>query len=226
VEKRESGRFGKCSFAWGNSWSGARCASDPQSFYWEEDLPTPPWESYTGNMDFPSGTYILAQVLALLSMVVSAWSQQCKKREKLLIFFIIANLLNGGQFLLLGALTGAVMSIIGAVRFGVSIFSTNKLWLALFLVINTVATYLVFEGYILSGTSYLAATFIIISTFLKSDHWMRVAIIIGSSAWFVYGILVASPMFAISSAIFLASSITGWYRHVYLRGSVPIRASV
>lgn len=167
-------------------------------------------------MDFTSSTYILAQALALLSTVVSVGSQQCKKRETLLIFFIIANLLNAGQFLLLNAMTGAVMSAIGAVRFGVNIFSTNKLWLALFLIINTVATYLVFEGVILSGTSYLAATFIIISTFLKSDHWMRISIIIGSFGWLIYGILVASPVFAASSAFFLISSITGWYRHVYL----------
>lgn len=166
-------------------------------------------------MNFTS-TYILAQALALLSLIVSVWSQQFKKRELLLVFFIIANLLNAGQFLLLSAITGAAMSIIGAVRFGVSIFSTNKLWLFLFLVINTLATYLVFEGYVLSGTSYLAATFIIISTFLKSDHWMRIAIIIGSFGWLVYGVLVASPMFAISSAAFLVSSIVGWYRHVHL----------
>jgi|GEM_PF-1564773 len=173
-------------------------------------------------MDFTSNTYILAQALALLSMIASVWSQQFKKREMLLVFFIIANLLNAGQFLLLSAFTGAAMSIIGAVRFGVSIFSTHKLWLVLFLVINTVATYFVFEGYILSGTSYLAATFIIISTFLKSDHWMRVAIILGSFAWLVYGVLVASPMFAISSAAFLVSSIVGWYRHVYQLQVTPM----
>lgn len=141
----------------------------------------------------------------------------------ILVLFIISNLLNAGQFLLLSALTGAAMSTIGAVRFGVSIFSTNKLWLGLFLVINTVATYFVFEGYVLSGASYLAATFIIISTFLKSDHWMRVAIIIGSLGWLIYGILIASPVFAISSAAFLVSSIVGWYRHVYQGKSAPIQ---
>lgn len=175
-------------------------------------------------MDFTAKIYILAQALAFLSMVVSVWSQQCKKRQTLLVFFIVANLLNGGQFLLLGALTGAAMSIIGAVRFGVSIFSTNKIWLLLFLLINTVATILFFEGYVLSGTSYLAATCIIISTFLTSDHWMRVAIILGSFGWLLYGILVVSPVFAISSAFFLASSIVGWYRHVYLAKTATAHA--
>jgi hypothetical protein len=175
-------------------------------------------------VDFTSNTFIFAQVLALVSTVVSMWSQQCKGRNTLLILFIISNLLNAGHFFLLGALTGVAMAVIGAIRFGVSIFSTNKLWLALFLVINTVATYLVFEGIILSGTSYIAATFIIVSTFLKSDHWMRVSIILGSFGWLIYGVLILSPVFAISSAAFLISSIVGWYRHVYLVQKVLIRA--
>lgn len=176
-------------------------------------------------MDFTSSTFILAQFLALLSTIVSVWSQQCKKREMLLVCFIIANLLNAGQFLLLSAFTGALMSIIGAVRFGVNIFSTNTLWLVLFLVINTVATYFVFEGFLLSGTSYFSATFIIISTFLKSDNLMRVSIILGSFGWLIYGILIASPVFALSSAAFLTSSLIGWYRHVHLAKKVEMRVS-
>ncbi|MDA0376167.1 MAG: YgjV family protein [bacterium] len=173
-------------------------------------------------MDFTSNTFILSQALVVLSTIVSVWSQQLKKREVILILFIIANLLNAGQFLLLSAFTGAAMSIIGAIRFGVNIFSTNKLWLILFLLINTIATYVFFEGYILSGTSYLASTFVIISTFLNSDHWMRVLIILGLLGWLIYGILIPSPMLVLSSALFIVSGIVGWYRHVYLVWKVPM----
>ena len=137
------------------------------------------------------------------------------------MYIILGNALNAVHFFLLGAITGTVLAIIGTVRFAVSIFSTYKLWIALFLIINTVAAYYVFEGYLLSGTSYIAATFIIISSFLKSDHWMRVAIIIGALGWLVYGILIGSMVAIVSNAIFLLSSMTGWYRHVYLVKSVP-----
>ena len=133
----------------------------------------------------------------------------------LLVLFIVANLLNAVHFQLLGAITGMAMALIGAVRFGVNIFSTNKLWLAFFLLINTAATYLVFEGWVLSVTSYLAATFIILSTFLTSDHWMRISIILGAFGWLVYGILIGSVVAVISGATFFISSITGWYRHIY-----------
>jgi len=172
-------------------------------------------------MDFTSNTYIFAQIFAFAAMVAFTWSQQCKKRRTLLLYIILGNSLNAVHFFLLGAITGTVLAVIGAIRFGVSIFSTNRIWLLLFLIINTIAAYLVFEGFLLSGTSYLAATFIIISSFLKSDHWMRVALIIGSVGWLVYGVLIGSLVAIVSNGIFLVSSIAGWYRHVYLVRSIP-----
>ena len=173
-------------------------------------------------MDFTSPTYIIAQVFALASVLVSVWSQQYKTRTMMLVLFIVGNLLYAAHFLLLGAITGAALSLVGAVRFGVNIFSTNKLWLVIFLLINAIVTYFVFEGWILSGTSFLAATFIIFSTFIKSDHWMRVSIILGTAGWVVYGILIGSVVSIIGSGVFLISSIVGWYRHVYLAKKVRL----
>jgi len=173
-------------------------------------------------VNFTSTTYIVAQVFALLAMAAFTWSQQCKKRKSLLIYIILGNSLNAVHFFLLGAVTGMVLAIIGAIRFGVSIYSINKLWLIFFLITNTVAAFYVFEGYLLSGTSYLAATLIIISSFLKSDHWMRVAIIIGALGWLIYGVLIGSIVAVVSNAIFLISSITGWYRHVYIVKRIPV----
>ena len=168
-----------------------------------------------GNIDIHSGTYLIAQSFALAAMIVSVVSQQFKDRRWLLIFFIIGNLLNSVHFLLLAAITGFVLAIIGAVRFAVSIFSTNKLWLGFFLLINTVALPFIFEGILLSGTAYIAATAIIVSTFLKSDHWMRVCIIVGALGWLVYGVMIGSIIAMVSNGIFLVSSILGWYRYVY-----------
>ena len=167
------------------------------------------------NIDLYSKTYLIAQGFALAAMIVSIVSQQFKERHWLLIFFIVGNLLNSIHFLLLAAITGFVLAIIGAVRFTVSIFSTSKRWLWLFLLINTIALPFIFEGILLSGTAYIAATAIIISTFLKSDHWMRVCIIIGALGWLIYGILIGSIIAIISNGIFLLSSLIGWYRHVY-----------
>lgn len=166
-------------------------------------------------MELTPNTYIIAQAFAFASMVVSIGSQQCKTRKMLLVSFIIANLLNAAHFQLLGAMTGTAIALIGAVRFGVNVVSTSRLWLVVFLLINTVATYFVFEGWILSGTSYLAATFIILSLFLTSDHLMRVCIILGAFGWLVYGVLIGSVVAVISGAVFFLSSVTGWYRHIY-----------
>jgi hypothetical protein len=167
------------------------------------------------NIDLYSKTYLIAQLFGLLAMLVSITSQQFKSRKKLLILFIISNLLNSAHFLLLSAMSGFVLAIIGAVRFGVSIFSTKKYWLILFLIINTIAVPFIFEGFLLSGIAYLAATSIIISTFLKSDNLMRICIIIGALGWLIYGILIGSVIAIISNAFFLISSIIGWYRYIY-----------
>lgn len=170
-------------------------------------------------MDFTSGSYLLAQLFGLLAMLVFIVSQQCKKRETLLTYFIVGNLLNAVHFLLLNALTGAVMATIGAVRFGIGIISTSKYWLAVFILINTVATYFVFEGWLLSGTAYLSVTCMILSGFIRSDYWMRIAIIAGTVGCIVYGILIGSIISIIANTIFLISSSTGWYRHVYHKGT-------
>jgi hypothetical protein len=166
-------------------------------------------------MDFTSDTYLIAQLFGLIGMLVAIFSQQFKGRKPILLCFIVANLLNAIHFFLLSAMTGVVLAVIGAVRFFVSMFSIKKAWLVFFLIVNTLVLPFVFEGWLLSGTAYLAATFIIISTFLESDHAMRIAIIIGASGWLLYGVLIESIIEVVANAFFLISSILGWYRHVY-----------
>lgn len=162
-----------------------------------------------------SPLYLAAQLFGLISVVISVVSQQFKLREKILIAFIFANLFNAVHFYLLGAMTGLALAIIGAFRFGIAIKSTSKIWLYIFLAINTVAAYLMFEGLALTGVSYLAATFIIISSFLKNDSAMRLAIIVGALGWLIYGVLIGSIIAIVANLLFLASSIIGWYRHSY-----------
>lgn len=162
-----------------------------------------------------SPLYLAAQLFGLISVVISVVSQQFKLREKILIAFIFANLFNAVHFYLLGAMTGLALAIIGAFRFGIAIKSTSKIWLYIFLAINTVAAYLMFEGLALTGVSYLAATFIIISSFLKNDSAMRLTIIVGALGWLIYGVLIGSIIAIVANLLFLASSIIGWYRHSY-----------
>lgn len=166
-------------------------------------------------MDFTSKTYLISQAFALLAMIVYVVCQQYKRREPILVGFIIGNLLNAIHMFLLGAATGTALSIIGAIRFSVAIFSQHRIWLFIFLLINTIVTWYIFEGYILSFTSYIGATFIIFSSFLKSDHWMRITMILGGIAWLIYGILVGSIVAIIANGLFVISSAIGWYRHIY-----------
>jgi hypothetical protein len=168
------------------------------------------------SMDYLSTAYLFSQVLAFIAMVIYIVGQQHKGRNAILMSFVVGNLFNAAHFLLLGAMTGVAMAVIGAVRFAVSIFSIHRLWLAFFLVVNTVALYLFFETPALSLTAYTGATFVIISSFLKSDSWMRVFVIIGAFIWMVYAVLVGSIVEVIANAFFWCSGVVGWYRHVHL----------
>jgi len=162
-----------------------------------------------------SPIYLLAQFFGLCSIIISLISQQFKLREKILIAFIFANLFNAVHFYFLGAISGLVLAIIGALRFGIAIKYNSKRWLYIFLIINSIAAYFMFEGVALTGTSYLAATFIILSSFLKNDSAMRIAIIIGALGWLIYGFLISSIIAIVANVLFLASSLIGWYRHSY-----------
>ena len=166
-------------------------------------------------MDLTSKAYLLSQAFAIMAMVVYMASQQYKKRQSILVGFVFGNLLNATHMALLGAMTGMTLALIGAVRFTVAIFSTHKGWLVFFLCINTIATYYMFEGYLLSITSYMGATFIIVSSFLKSDNHMRICMILGGLAWTIYTILIGSVMGIVANSLFLVSSLVGWYRHIY-----------
>jgi hypothetical protein len=162
-----------------------------------------------------SPVYLVAQFFGICSMIISIGSQQLKLRGKILIAFIFANIFNAVHFYLLGAISGVALAIIGAFRFGIAIKSTSKIWLYIFLIINTLAAYFTFENIILTGTSYLAATFIVLSSFITKDSQMRIAIILGGLGWLVYGILIGSIIAIIANTLFLSSSIIGWYRHSY-----------
>jgi len=146
-------------------------------------------------------------------MVIAITSQQFKQRNAVLISLAIANAFNAAHFLLLGAITGLALACIGAIRFWVATISTKTYWLVIFLTINTIATYIVFETALLSGTSYIAATFVIASSFLKNDNHMRIFLIIGTIGWLLYGILVGSIIAIIANSVFLGSGIIGWYRY-------------
>lgn len=164
---------------------------------------------------FSSPLYLLAQLFGLISFVISTVSQQFKLREQILVAFIFANLFNAVHFYLLGAISGLALAIIGAFRFAVAIKSVAKSWLAFFLIVNTIAAYFLFESILLTGVSYIAATFIILSSFVKSDSLMRIIIIFGALGWLSYGILIGSVIAIFSNFVFLLSSVAGWYRHSY-----------
>ncbi len=163
-------------------------------------------------MDITSPTYLAAQAFAFISMTIAISSQQYKNRKAVLLSLSLANGFNALHFLWLEAITGLALAIIGVIRFFIAIYSTKTYWLIIFLLINTIATILVFEGIILSGTSYAAATLIIVSSFLKNDHHMRATLILGTVGWLLYAVMVGSIVSIVACSFFIVSGLIGWHK--------------
>ena len=60
--------------------------------------------------------FILAQICGGIALVLTVISVQFKSKEKIVMCFILANIVVAIQYFLLNALTGAVISIINAIR--------------------------------------------------------------------------------------------------------------
>lgn len=81
--------------------------------------------------------FIIAQIIAAIVLVLTVICIQQKTKEKILIYQIIANILDGIQWLLLTAITGGVIGFLNALRCVIFYWykKKNKKPSALFLVI-------------------------------------------------------------------------------------------
>lgn len=60
--------------------------------------------------------FIIAQIIGVLILILTVISIQQKTKEKILMYQIIANVLDGIQYFLLGAITGGVIGFLNVLR--------------------------------------------------------------------------------------------------------------
>jgi len=105
--------------------------------------------------------------------------------------------------------------LVSAIRFSVSYFTTDKRFLYLFALINTVILILTYQAPS-DIIVYMGILFIIIGNFQKHDKDLRRIMMVGTSCILTYNIIIFTPMGIVVEAIFLSSNIVGYYRH-YMR---------
>jgi len=155
--------------------------------------------------------FILSQILIAIAFVFDLSSFQFRNRKRILICFAIAASLISAHFFLLGENTAGSVVALSAVRFIVSIFTTDKRVLWLFIILILAAGLFTFDGIedVLSVSAMLLSTF---SAFSVDDKKLRLFMMCGTILMITHNILIFTPAAIILEVFFLGSNLVAFYR--------------
>jgi len=162
-----------------------------------------------------TNTFIISQIAVFIAMIFDFASLQFKKREYTFLCLIVSAALISTHYFLLSRFAAGVIVFFSVLRFTTCYFTTNKKFLVLFLVLNTVSLFFTYKDaydFIIYAGSFI----FIIGNFQKDNKLMRKQMMIGTSLFIIYNALVGSPMGTLTEASFLTSNLIGYYRH-YVR---------
>lgn len=172
--------------------------------------------------------YIFAQAVGLIAVTISLTIFQSNNRSHMLKLGMLASLFYAIHFLLLGAVTGAVMNLIGGTRSFVFFkFNTGKKrWdvLIIFIVLAVVGTIMTWQGPIslLAMGGSIGSSFAFWHT--KPRHIRRWALLV-PPLWFTYDAISGSIPGMLIEVIILCSNLVGEYRFDF-RGKAHVRSKL
>ena len=160
---------------------------------------------------------IAAQAVGLIGIACSLISFQYKKREKVMLFQMIASAMFCIQLFMVGAVTGGCIDSISFVR--TAIFSQNDkkwasspIWLYVFIIAMIGTGILTWQD----GWSILPILGSVLSTIAlwmkKASHIRIVSLFVGP-CWLVYNIVHGAYTGAVNELLAMASIIIGIVRH-------------
>ncbi|WP_170244944.1 YgjV family protein [Pararhodospirillum oryzae] len=161
-------------------------------------------------------SFLLSQIFVSIAILFDFMSFQYKERKKTYFCLIISASLICIHYFLLGNIAAGTIVALTVCRFVVCYYTTNKQFLILFLFLNFVSIFFTYQSSI--DLIIFAGTMIfMIGNFQKNNKTMRILMMIGTSSYIYYNILIESPMAVVLEGLFLTSNIIGYYRH-YIRG--------
>ena len=152
----------------------------------------------------------------LFAMGFDFLSLQFKRRKPIYLTLVVSASLISGHYFLLGKITAGIIVFFSVLRFITCYFTTNKKFLIVFLILNTLTLIFTYTE-IYDFLIYVGLFIFIIGNFQKNEKLMRKQMMIGTFLIIIYNIIIFSPMGAIAEGSFLLSNIVGYYRH-YMRG--------
>lgn len=155
---------------------------------------------------------IIGHIIGFVAMTIIVISYQQKTHKNILLFQMVSGLLFTVHFLLLGAYTGAIMNLLGALRSLVysnrgKKFTSTIVWPILFTIGFAVSGILTWDGWI-SIVPLIAMIMSSIVLWIENPKINRALSIPTSACWLIYNIKIPEPSYAgIATEIFVLSSI-------------------
>lgn len=164
---------------------------------------------------FELNAFWISQILIGFALICDCISWQCKNRKTILVWLMGASSLIATHFWVLGETTASLIVYLSTLRFFISIFSTHRYWLYAFLA----AVFLIGITTYTKTTDLLvmlASSFTTYASFQPHDKKLRQWMMVGTSLWIGYDIIIFSPGAALLESIFLISNLVGYWRF-YIR---------
>ena len=163
-------------------------------------------------------SFIISQVLEIIAMVFNFLSFQYKKRESTLLCLIASYTLIGMHYFLLNKITAGIILFLAVARLFTSYFTTNNKYMYFFLFLSISSLFFTYYN-IFDIIPVIASCIMVIGVFQKNNKLMREIMMIGTSVFIVYNIIIFSPMAVLEEGIFLSSNVLGYYRHFIRKSS-------
>lgn len=163
-------------------------------------------------------SFILAQICGLIALILTVISVQFKTKEKIVVCFIFANMIVAIQFFLLNAITGAIISIINAIRCIIFYYykkKDKKPSLIILIIFEIIA---IISG-IVSWQDIWSILPIIVTVIYTYGLWqdnvtiIRITTGIAGLGWMIYDLIVMAYVGAIQEFSQLVSSIVALIRN-------------
>ena len=171
----------------------------------------------------------IAQIIGIIILIITVVSIQQKTKEGILVFQIVANLLDGIQYFLLNAITGGVIGLINVLRCIVFYYYKKKDKKPSVAMLLTFIIIAIVSG-ILSWQDNFSIIPIIVTIVFTYGLWQdnvkitRICTAITAGGWSIYGLVFKGFARAFASICECTSAIISIVRYDILKKEVSSNA--
>lgn len=159
--------------------------------------------------------FILGQAFGILALICTITSMQLKKKRHLMFFQTASEAFIVAQYLVKGAITGSLLSMVSFVRNIIFTKYDKKrapLWILLIIyAIMTILTAISWAGP-LSLLPYVGSLIYAWTLWYGKTKWIRLGNAIGNSPYLIYTILTGNYALFIMTLLEIIASIVGFVR--------------